>query len=52
MPVNSVVPGNTVKPMFQTSCETEIHMAESELLCVKVATLLTNKYASILRVMS
>ena len=27
-------------------------MAESELLCVRVATLLRNKYASILRMMS
>ena len=27
-------------------------MAESELLCVRVATLLRNKYASVLRVMS
>ena len=27
-----------------TSCETEIHMAESELLCVRVTILLRNKY--------
>ena len=33
--------------MFLTNCETE-NMAESELLCVRVATLPRSKYASIL----
>ena len=52
---NNAMPTNTAMPMFLTSCETEISiwkydMAESELLCVRVATLLRNKYASIQRV--
>ena len=52
---NTAMPANTAIPMFLTSCETEMHIwniAESELLCVRVATLLINKYANILRVMS
>ena len=40
--LNAAMPENTAKPMFLTSCETEMHikMTESELLCVRVATLL------------
>ena len=35
------MPANTAKLMFLTSCETEMHignMAESEVLCVRIAT--------------
>ena len=49
------MPANTAMPMFLTSYETEMHYgnkAESKLLCVRLATLLRNKYASILRVMT
>ena len=55
MPTNTVMPENIAIPMFLTSCETEIHirnMTESELLCVRVASLLRNTYTSTLRVMS
>ena len=38
-------------PVVRQECTYE-NMAESELLCVRVATLLRNKYASILKVMS
>ena len=40
-------------PMFLTSCETEStykNMAERELLSVRVATLLRNKYVRILKI--
>ena len=49
MPANAAMPANTTMPMFLTSCETECtyeNMAESELLCVGVATLLRNEYKS------
>ena len=52
---NIAMPANNDMPMFLTRCEQKCtygNMAESELLCVRVATLLRNKYASILRVMS
>ena len=57
MPGNTDIPANAAAmPIFLTGCETEMHMwkcmTESELLCVRVATLLRNKYASMLRVMS
>ena len=54
MPANAAMPVNPM-PMLRTSCETEMHisnMVVSELLCVRIATLFRNKYASILRVMS
>ena len=56
MPPNTDMPApsNAAMPMFLTSYETECifgNMAESESLCVRVATLLRNKYASTLRVM-
>ena len=43
VPAKAAMPANTNMPMLQNSCETEIHiwnMVESELLCVRVATLL------------
>ena len=51
---NTAMPENTAMPMFLTICEkcTYRNMAVSELLCVRVTTLLGCKYASILRVMS
>ena len=46
-----LLPVNAAKPAVRQKC-TYGNMAESELLCVRVATLLRNKYASILRVIS
>ena len=42
LPANAAMAANTAMPMFLTSCETEVYgnMAESELLCVRVSTLL------------
>ena len=45
MPANIAIPENTAMPMYG-------NMAEIELFCVGVGTLLKRKYASILRVMS
>ena len=49
LPANTDVPANAAMPAMRQKC-TYGNMTESELLCVKVATLLRNKYASALRV--
>ena len=51
MPVNAAMPANAAIPAVRQKC-TYGNMAESELICVIDATLLRNKYARILRVMS
>ena len=50
MPANAAMLGNTA--IFVRQKYIYRNTAESELLCVRVATLLGNKYAGILRVMS
>ena len=53
---NTAMPGNTAIPLFLNSYATEEiqygDVADSELFCMRVATLLRNKYASIRKVMS
>ena len=45
------MPANADMPAMRQKCSYG-NIAESELLCLRVATLFRNKYASILRVMS
>ena len=55
LPAKGSIPANIAVLIVQTCSETECiygNMVERELLCVRVATLLRNKYASILRVIS
>ena len=48
---NATMPANVAMPAVRQNC-TYGNMAESELICVIEATLLRNKYASILRAIS
>ena len=55
MPANAAIPENTLMPMLLTNWKKKCtygNVVESELLRVRVATLLRNICANILRVMS